>query len=122
MQRKPFIPFVTILLLFTLAGLGYAGWKDGRQTGDKSWTPPALPATTVITETPTPDWWGDLPVRPVIPTMPGRIVATVPVTGTASMKTFMPAPTFTPVKTMTDTPTSTPLPTGTSTQTGNAIP
>jgi hypothetical protein len=97
MQRKPFRPFVIALLLITLAGLGYMGWKDGRNNETKSWTSPALPSTAAVPETPTPGWWDDLPSQPVIPTIPGRIVITASVTGTSSMKTFRPA------KTMTDT-------------------
>jgi hypothetical protein len=115
MQRKSFVPFIAILLILILAGLGYAGWKAGRQTGDKSWTPPALPAIIAITETPTQGWWGNLPSRPVIPTMPGRIVTTVSITGTSPIETL------TPIMTLTITPTRTPLAT-TSTQTGNTTP
>ena len=115
MQRKPFIPFVIILLLLSMAGLGYAGWKAGRQIGNISWTPPALSTIIAITETPTPGWWSNLPSKPVIPTMPGRIVVTVSVTEPFSI------PTLTPEKIVTDTPTSTPL-VATSTQTGNTTP
>jgi hypothetical protein len=75
MTNKPFSLFLIILILLAVAGLGYAGWQDSRDTGNPGWTPPALPASLEATQTATPGWWGNLPTRPsryqVTPTQTG---------------------------------------------------
>lgn len=87
MQRKPFFTFLVILLLLTLAGLGYAGWQAGRQPDLKSRRPSTLPATRAATVTPTPGWWSNLPPQPIIPTRPGRLMLTSPLTVTFPSET-----------------------------------
>jgi hypothetical protein len=64
MKQKPFSLFLAILILLAIAGLGYAGWQDVRDTVNPGWTPPALPSSLDTMQTATPGWWGNLPTKP----------------------------------------------------------
>ena len=71
--------YLALLVIFSITGLAVLGWQAGKEPLEPAWEMPALAANApTATPTPTPGWWEAISPRPLVPTMPGRMLQDTP--------------------------------------------
>jgi hypothetical protein len=83
--------YIVLLVIFALAGLAVLGWQAAKEPLEPAWEMPTLAENIqTATPTPTPGWWDELAPRPVVPTMPGKLLQATPTPAISPTENPMP--------------------------------